>query len=849
MKIVQLLSDLVYGDAVSNDAIAMGKLILSMGYETVIYASWFDEHIEKVCAVDYYYNMPRLSSDDVLIYHFSTGNPAMKKVLQELKCHKIMVYHNITPAEYFASYNPDIAKSLVKGREDLQAMHNIFEYCLAVSEFNKVELQKYGYTCPIIVLPIIIPMQDYDKSPDGTIINNYTKDGWTNIIFVGRVVPNKKQEDLIKAFTYYKKHINSKSRLFIVGNHHGMEIYLQRLQQYVENLQVKDVIFTGKIPFAQILAYYTIADVFLCTSEHEGFCVPLIEAMKFGVPIVAYGAGAIPETLGGAGILVGNKDAAYLALIIDKLVKDEQFKKNIVAGQNLRLQDFSYERTSDRFKKILNAMLKQMSEHRIDSINIDLLEDAKAVHEDTNLQTVLEDIKIASQQAVDKQDVSFSNIKLQQQKSLSGIIKQKVLRPGYELVSALNPALANNVRSFIFHTVGKFKHTNEKLILKDAVGEREQAILVDVTQATELSNNTGIQRVVRNVVAHAQEIEKKVLPIREYDGKLISATKFLALISNTTFNNTEAKIELKTGDKLLFLDSSWAYYADFEPIIDKAHEEQIPVFTVIYDLFPIKYPELFGSKSFVDMFETWLKLALQKSDAIVCISKTTADVVLEYLLQYNFERTIPLNLFYFHMGSDINKDISRGIVRDNIQEFVCKKRTLLMVGTVEPRKGHLVVVNAMRKLTEAGVDIQLLVMGKNGWENEEFSRALSDKTIADKILWIQDASDAEIAWVYQNVTALIAASKDEGFGLPLIEAASYGLPIICSEIPIFKEVATDNATYFKSMDAESLKSSIEQWLSCKVHPDSRKIKLYTWKDSTQELLDIIAGKMKPYKTY
>ena len=180
-----------------------------------------------------------------------------------------------------------------------------------------------------------------------------------SILFVGRVAPNKKHEDIIAAFHCYKKRYNKDARLFLIGSSGGMERYRQRLEEYVDKLNTEDVIFTGKISFDQLLAYYNISDVFLCMSEHEGFCVPIIEAMYFNLPVIAYSSSAIPATLGGAGILLPEKDPLLTAGVINRVITDTQLREKIVSSQRKRLSDFSQESISEMFKNYLSAFIKR----------------------------------------------------------------------------------------------------------------------------------------------------------------------------------------------------------------------------------------------------------------------------------------------------------------------------------------------------------------------------------------------------------------------------------------------------------------------------------------------------------
>ncbi|MDE6729733.1 MAG: glycosyltransferase, partial [Oscillospiraceae bacterium] len=170
---------------------------------------------------------------------------------------------------------------------------------------------------------------------------------------------NKNQEDIITIIAYYKKYINPKSRLIFVGNPGGMEKYDQRLKNYTDllNLMPEDVIFTGHIKFPEILAYYQIADLFLCMSEHEGFCVPLVEAMYFNVPVIAYRSCAVPETLGAGGCIVDSKNPAEISLLIREILSNPELKQKIIRNQRERLQDFQYQKIKNLFAGQLTAFL------------------------------------------------------------------------------------------------------------------------------------------------------------------------------------------------------------------------------------------------------------------------------------------------------------------------------------------------------------------------------------------------------------------------------------------------------------------------------------------------------------
>lgn len=354
MRVVQLLPTLSFGDAIGNDTIALKGVISEMGYSTDIYAENIDKRLPEGIAkkAD---KLRDLKKDDVLIYHKSTGTDLTFKI-ENYKCRRIMVYHNITPPDFFRPYSTAATQLTELGYKGVEFLRDKVDYVLAVSAYNRSELVKMGYTCPMDIRPILIKFDDYKQTPDEATINKYS-DGKKNLVFVGRIAPNKKQENVIRAFYCYKK-LNPESRLILVGSSTGMENYYERLVKYANALGIgDDVIFPGHIKFSEILAYYRLADAFVCMSEHEGFCVPLVEAMFFDTPIIAYDTSAISDTLGGSGVLLDNNDPVYAAAVIDRVLTDDKLRESIIAGQHKRLEDFSYERIKATFERELTDFI------------------------------------------------------------------------------------------------------------------------------------------------------------------------------------------------------------------------------------------------------------------------------------------------------------------------------------------------------------------------------------------------------------------------------------------------------------------------------------------------------------
>ena len=348
VRIVQVVPNISRGDAVSNNCLAIEGILKEAGYDAEIRSLILPDNKDLKKLVRPLSGLRRLKDDDVMLYHMAT---ALQTDLTRWGGRIIFQYHNITPPEFFQPYDHAVAEACRAGLSEMKSLRNTPEACWADSEFNKKDLTDAGYICPIHTVPILVPFEDYEQPADRQIIET-CRDDHVNFLFVGRIVPNKAQEDVIRAFAWYQKNINGKCRLFLIGNT-SLNVYRNRLQEYIELLDIRNVIMPGHIRFSEILAYYQAADVFLSMSRHEGFCVPLLEAMFFGIPIVARNTSAIPYTLGDAGLLLEDNNPAVAALAADRVLHDRKLKEEIIRRQDARLADFSHEKVKERILKEL----------------------------------------------------------------------------------------------------------------------------------------------------------------------------------------------------------------------------------------------------------------------------------------------------------------------------------------------------------------------------------------------------------------------------------------------------------------------------------------------------------------
>jgi glycosyltransferase involved in cell wall biosynthesis len=351
VEIHQLHPTISYGDAIGNHLFALRRVFHRWGYSAELFCQYALSGAEAEVKD---YRTYTGSPENLLLIHYSTGSEIFAEV-RALPDRKILVYHNLTPAHFFIDIDPATQKRIEQGRQELSRFVGEVELALAVSHWNAHDLRQAGFP-RVEVLPILIEFAKYQAPPHPEVMDKY-RDSRINWLTVARIAPNKRYEDIIRIFALYQKAINPASRLFLVGTARDMEVYFRRLQQLVAELGVNNVVFTGHVPFDELLAYYHLAHVFLCMSEHEGFGVPLLEAMHFNVPVIAYKAGAIPETLGGAGVLVTEKRFPEIAEFIHFVLTDDKLRGQLLRRQRERLQAFAPERVEERLKEILRPFL------------------------------------------------------------------------------------------------------------------------------------------------------------------------------------------------------------------------------------------------------------------------------------------------------------------------------------------------------------------------------------------------------------------------------------------------------------------------------------------------------------
>ncbi len=741
-RVIQILPTLSYGDAVGNDCLAIRDCLQEAGYGGDIYAEHTDprlaEHgIRGIRHISDYHD-----DADILICHISDRWDYLT-TLGGRPGRKLFIYHGITPPRFYKDHDsPALAERCEQGLAQLAALRLVPSLCLASSSYCRAGLERAGYLCPIHVLPPICRLGEQAAVRD-------RDDGFVNILSVGRLTPYRKQQDILEAFYRYHRDINPRSRLLLVGEDDGS--YAAALESYLATIGLDGVSFVRQASDSEKEAAYRNADLFLCLSEHEGFCVPLLEAMQHGLPIIAYDSSSVAETLGGAGLQLQSKSPAVVAEAVDRVMTDGALRRTLAANGKERLADFDPAR--------------------------------------------------------------------------------------------IRAALLGELEAF----AGRWS--------------KKKALYFDITVQRRSDAGTGIQRVEKEELKALRraDIPYRVIPFYfDREGKGLFECE------------TGQEIAPAAGDIVysadLCLDGTVANMAR----LDEMYMRGVQIWFMMYDLIPIRFPETCSDRQ-LRPFREWLTAAFRYT-GIIGISKATTDDARAYLEEHPELRRNPnLRMEWAWIGCDFSgrRDMTApkqagstdttgpaGVsapadMTDRPADSIPAPRTdgpvrLLMVSTVEPRKMYDQAVQAFDLLRKRGADVQLDIVGREGWKVQDTVALIeSSPSYGSSLIWHRGGiGDEELVGLYEDADAIIFASKAEGFGLPIVEGAYYGKPLILRDMPVFREIAGDGAFYFSGYEPEDLACAIEDWLAlfkAGKAPSSSGIHLTSWQEHCGKLLEILTG--------
>jgi glycosyltransferase involved in cell wall biosynthesis len=317
------------GDAIGDSARRVRNLLRLMGHESELYALTMDDDLRHEVRP---FSDGAAKSGDVTIFHYALPSP-MTEAFASLRSGRVLQYHNVTPASYFAPYDPALFRLAALGRDEVRTLAGRVDLALGDSEYNRQPARRPA-------------------------LDRILDDDFVNVLFVGRIAPNKKIEDFVKLAELYKRYVDDHARFIFVGRFDVVPRYYSMIRALMVELGFLNerFVFTGPIPDEELAVYYRHAAVYLSMSEHEGFCVPLVEAMAADVPVLAYAAGAVPDTLGGAGVQFAPKDLEVVAELLAALAFDDGLRAKVIAGQRRRLQDFGDARVTRELTALLHTL-------------------------------------------------------------------------------------------------------------------------------------------------------------------------------------------------------------------------------------------------------------------------------------------------------------------------------------------------------------------------------------------------------------------------------------------------------------------------------------------------------------
>ena len=363
MKITQLVHTLNYGDAISGEVMTLSRVLDELGVKNEIISIHAHEKMKGLSRSLSSLGQAQLETD-VLLLHYSLGSP-LNDLYREFSGKRVLLYHNLTPPHWFESYNTRVYKDLVEGTRELPELIQVSDKLIADSSFNKEELVSHGGS-DVQVLPLPFDETKWNIPANSGIAQALKGHGGINLLHVGRIAPNKKLEDIIKSFYFYHHKINEKSKLWLVGHDIDCEIYSLELRRLVSELRLKEKVeFVGSISDGELKAFYENSDCYICMSEHEGFCVPLLEAMKFELPIVAYSSSAIPETLGEAGVLLEKKSPALVSELVNEIISNSEYRNGLIASGRKRVESLSDKSFKERVSSLFLSEPELSNNERI----------------------------------------------------------------------------------------------------------------------------------------------------------------------------------------------------------------------------------------------------------------------------------------------------------------------------------------------------------------------------------------------------------------------------------------------------------------------------------------------------
>ena len=600
------------------------------------------------------------------------------------------------------------------------------------------------------------------------------------IITSGSVEPHKNLISLFRAFAILPASIASEYIIVLIGHTDEARSAILRQMLTSVGLEHDSLVISGYVYDLELLDLYTNSALMVFPSMDEGFGLPVLEAMTCGIPVIASDRSSLPEVLGNREALFNPTDIYQIASMIKRALEDQSFRDRIIRNGTERANHFSWQTTA---KSALTA-----------------------------LESVVE--------AYPRNNKSAFSIE-------RGL---KVLRQ-------------------VKMTTGETVELAQSLAFNHPESSRQRAMYVDVSCIFREDARTGIQRVTRSLILAWLKNPPPGLSIflvyaTEEEKGFFHATGLLERWTGKKCEEQAGRIDYASGDIFFGLDLGLGTIPHQRHFIMKMRRRGVKVLFFVYDLLPMELPHFFND-DFQALFEPWLETLLV-GDGVIGISRTTVEAFKKWQQGRNILTEGNFLHEYVHLGADIKNSIPSAGLPEEAEEILSCIRgrpSFLMVGTLEPRKGHSQVLAAFDFLWDRGLEVNLIIVGKVGWRVDELIKRIQcHPECRKKLFWLDGISDEFLQAIYASSICLIAASKGEGFGLPLIEAAQAGLPVIARDIPVFREVGGHSASYFSAANADELAEFLADWFQKWQVGDivtSEGLHWLTWEQCAQRLSDVI----------
>lgn len=601
------------------------------------------------------------------------------------------------------------------------------------------------------------------------------------VLYSGGADDRKNLPRLIRAYSRLSDELRDNHQLVLAGKMPDGNILQLQEEARTAGLRSDELVFTGYISEDDLVNLYNICKLYVFPSWHEGFGLPALEAMSCGAPVIGSNASSIPEVIGNKNALFDPYSEDAITEKMKTVLQDEQLLKNLQEHGLKQARKFSWDKTA---------------RHAISAIEETVNTSQHVSYEETDIQTSRLISTIAS-----IKNVSFSD---QDLIMTASVIAKNSFNPGYK------------------------------------------QLLIDISELVQRDARTGIQRVVRSLLNVLLTHPPEGLRVEPVYATTEQGYRYARRFAQTILGNSadtvvDEPVDYQSGDYFIGLDLQSHVVLAQRAFYQELRRHGVQVQFVVYDLLCILMPHNFGEGA-AEGHRRWLEVVAE-SDGAICISKAVADELEIWCRDHGPERLRPFAISWFHLGADVESSMpSKGIPDDAsmVLKAIRKKPSFLMVGTIEPRKGHAQTLAAFEQLWAKGVDVNLIIVGKQGWKVDELIDKLRQHPKSGRRLFLLEGiSDEYLEKVYIASTCLIAASEGEGFGLPLIEAAQHKIPIIARDIPVFREVAEQYAFYFNGTDPSALAIAIQDWLKLyqtDQHPQSDSMPWLTWEQSAKSLL-------------